>query len=168
MKKLSIIAVFTVLIAQYSIAYGYEPQINEPVLTVITQPDDPWPVNSSALSAYLTGPLGVHLNLSYDYLKYTRKFFHGFSGGLTIMVMDGITGGPHLTYSMMFGKYDHHLDVRLGAALPFDPDVTYINFIPVVSLAYRHQKPGSNRYFRAGINTSGIGIGIGTVINPKN
>ena len=123
-----------------------------------------WPEKMSSVSGYAVLGLGAHMNFSYDFLKKGEKIFYGFTGGVTVMVMEGVTFGPHLTYDMMFGRKDHHLDVRIGTAIPLDSDVTFIPFVPLVSLAYRYQKPGSNKYLRVGLNTGGLGFGGGVLL----
>lgn len=128
---------------------------------------DGWPVKSSSLSAFAAFGLGAHLNLSYEYMQFKGVFHSGLTGGITIMVLDGFTLGPHLTYSAMFGIGDHHVETKLGLAVPFDSNVTYIPVIPVISLSYRYQKPGGNKFFRTGLSTAGLGIGYGWMVNEK-
>lgn len=124
-----------------------------------------WPTKSNSVSAYATFGLGAHMNLSYNYLKYTGgAFFHGFTMGASLIYLEGFTYGPHAAYSMMIGKKDHHLDIRMGIVYPLDDDVTFISFVPLLSLAYRFQKPDGKGYFRAGLSSGGIGIGVGRVL----
>ena len=132
--------------------------------TLHAQEQSGWQDKTSSFSAYAVAGLGAHLNMSMNYLKTGEKIFYGYTAGVSVMALNGLTFGPHLSFDMMFGKKQHHLDIRLGGVLSLDSYVTYTSFVPLLSLAYRYQKPDGRGFFRAGINSGGIGIGGGIVL----
>jgi len=116
---------------------------------------------SSSLSAYTALGLGWHTNFSYSYLSSHEKVRIGFTGGWTLMVLDGVTSGPHLTFDLVAGRGKHCFDSKIGIAYPFDDYVTYFSVIPVISLGYRYRNPNGKTFFRVGLSTAGIGVGYG-------
>lgn len=148
MKRILLVSILLMLIASGNL---------------LAQDSPEWNKNSSSLSVYIAGPLGINTNLSYGYQHFTGSIFLGFSAGLTVSkyIVDGV--GPHLTYDMMFGKRSSHFETKFGLSVPIDNG--YPVYIPVVSLSYRYQKPGGKVFFRAGVNTALFGIGAGVVLN---
>jgi hypothetical protein len=149
------------------------------------QNDSPWPTKYNSLNFYGSTLLAVHLvNVGYDHLTRNEKGYAGVSGGITTVFWfyQRRYFGPYLTYTRVKGFRNHHLEARFGMAFTifeysnseflsgnkFDVglDEFGTNFMPVLSLAYRFQKPGANSYFRAGISPGGIGIGVGFVFPP--
>ncbi|MBE0655814.1 MAG: hypothetical protein IH594_18580 [Bacteroidales bacterium] len=142
-----------------------------------------WPTKYNSLNVYVSTLLVVHLvNVGFDHLTRNEKGYAGVSGGISSVFWpwDGSTYfGPYFTYTKVKGFGNHHLEARFGMAFTifeyseyedqygnkFHVGLRYfgIDFMPVLSLAYRFQKPGDNSYFRAGISPGGIGIGVGFV-----
>lgn len=116
---------------------------------------------NSSLSLYTALGLGWHTNFSYSYLSAHETVRVGFTGGWTLMVLEGVTSGPHLTFDLVAGRGRHCFDSKFGLAYPLDDNVTYFEVIPVISLGYRYRNPNGKNFFRAGLSTAGIGVGFG-------
>ena len=131
-----------------------------------------WPGKSSWITAYV-GYVGVvvPLGLNYEFLKKMEKVHLGFSLGpiLTFVPEDPVTYlGAYSAFVFLSGTKDHHFEGRLGASVhPFQisPEWqagdTEFPFIPVVTIGYRYQPPGSRQFFRVSFGTGGIGLGMG-------
>jgi len=61
----------------------------------------------------------------------------------------------------------NHFELKLGGALIYGYSEKYgleVDIpMPVVSVGYRRQAPGSNSFFRCALSSAGIGIGFGYV-----
>ena len=132
---------------------------------LMAQENDPWPEKMPAISFIAAAPISINGSVSYEHLKFTGSFFHGPLIGISVMIFDGVTWGPHLAYNLMFGKGRHHLELKGGIVVPVDPDVTYVPFMPLGSIGYRAQAPGSKTYFKTSLSSGGIGIGFGILLN---
>jgi hypothetical protein len=145
----------------------------------IGQDENPWPARSTGISIY-GSTLGSFIsiaNISIDRTFERPRGFSGFSAGLTGLYSalpgDG-TVGAHFTFNHFTGKSNHHFESRLGLVITAEKVGQYFfgsngkhgpGFVPVISLGYRYQKPGSLNFFRIGINTAGIGIGFGFILS---
>ena len=150
---------------------------------LLAQNDSVWPAKSNSLHFYGSTLAAVHLlNVGFEHLTKNEKGYAGVSGGISTVFWpwDGTTYfGPYLTYTRVKGFGNHHLEARFGMAFTifsysdyedqygkkFHVGLRYFgtDFVPVLSLAYRFQKPGGNSYFKAGISPGGSGIGVGLV-----
>ncbi|MFH0758126.1 MAG: hypothetical protein V2B15_12635 [Bacteroidota bacterium] len=136
-----------------------------------------WPAGSSSISFY-AGTLGIvtPLSVQYEHLWHKKKVHTGISAGITnSFFCDGESGnaflGAYLAMVFMTGMDEHHFEGRIGASYhpiylfpDFGTKNEEIPFMPVITLGYRFQKPGGNRFYRVSIGTGGIGAGIGFVL----
>ena len=141
------------------------------------QVENAWPARSTGISIYgsTLGNFISVLNISVDRNFERPLGFSGFSAGLTGLysaLPDDGTVGVHFTYNHFTGKGKHHFESRLGMVITAEKVGKYFfgsdhksgpGFVPVISLGYRYQKPGSPNFFRIGVNAAGIGIGFGFI-----
>ncbi len=137
-----------------------------------------WPARSSSISLY-AGTLGfvTPLSVQYEHLWHKKKGHIGISTGITnsfysIDENSSAFLGAYLAMVYMIGMDNHHFEARIGASYhpiylfpEFGTKNEEIPFMPVVTLGYRFQKPGGNRFYRVSFGTGGIGAGIGFVFN---
>jgi hypothetical protein len=141
------------------------------------QDENPWPSQSSAIGVYL-GTLGVAtpLNLTYDHLWTGERVYGGLVSGVTLTFLEDFRVlGVYLAGVLLTGMDRHHFELRLGASyhpLELYPDAGAYNddlpFIPVITLGYRFQESGANRFYRISAGTGGIGVGMGFIFRQKN
>jgi hypothetical protein len=140
----------------------------------ITKAQESWQQSSSSISGYAsTLLLASVVNASYERLFLKSGGHIGFTGGLTMAVqhwsggLDDAGLGPHMAFTWLSGLGANHFELKLGGALILGHsesrglEVGYP--MPVISLGYRRQAPGSNSFFRCGVSTAGIGVGAGYV-----
>jgi hypothetical protein len=134
-----------------------------------------WPAKTNGLSLYATTILGAFtpINISYDHLVHKSKIHIGYTTGLTTTMYEGAaygTLGVHLTLTLMTGMGKSHFETKLGGvANPVKIwsdgyDDYAFKYIPVVSFGYRFQRPGDKNFYRIGLSTGGIGLGIGFIL----
>jgi hypothetical protein len=146
---------------------------------VLCQVENSWPAQSTGISIYgstLGGLINI-VNISVDRTFERERGFSGFSAGLTGLysaLSGNGTVGAHFTFNHFTGKGNNHFESRLGLVITAEKVGQYFfgsngkngpGFVPVISLGYRYQKPGSRNFFRIGINTAGIGIGFGFILS---
>jgi hypothetical protein len=113
------------------------------------------------------------INISYDYLLHKSRIHIGYTTGLTTTLYEGAaygTLGVHLTMTIMTGIGKNHFETKLGGVV--NPiklwsdgyDDYAFKFVPVISLGYRFQKPENKIFYRVGLSTGGIGLGIGFIM----
>jgi len=136
-----------------------------------------WPPKSTSLGIYASTVLiASPVNIELDHFVHKEKIHFGFTTGLTTLFFWGFEEarmGGHFTFSFFTGSKEHHFENKLGFAyMPlylysiYDSGFDF-KVIPVITLGYRHQKPGDKSYFRIGVSTGGVGIGFGTVLGKK-
>jgi hypothetical protein len=132
-----------------------------------------WPKQSSHATFYVSSLLGIAnpIIISYERMKHRGAFHYGYTAGLTTVFYEGVdyaSIGPHLTFSAFTGRNKSHFETKLGFA--YQPILLYarngwsdyhFKMMPVISLGYRHQKPGNSKFWRIGISTAGFGFGMG-------
>ena len=134
-----------------------------------------WPVKTNGISVYATTIFGAFtpVNLSYEHLVHNSRIHIGYTTGLTTTFYEGVsygTLGAHLALTLMTGMRNGHFETKLGGV--YNPiklwsdgyDDFAFKFIPVVSFSYRWQRPDEKTYYRIGISTGGIGIGLGFIL----
>lgn len=134
-----------------------------------------WPKSTQSISfSGSTLLFATPINASYNYTRHNNAFHYGINAGVTwcfYEIIEYATIGVHTSFDMYFGKKSHHPQLRLGLA--YSPIMVYslteytdydYDFVPVISLGYRYEKPGDDKYWRIFIGTGGIGFGLGANI----
>lgn len=119
--------------------------------------------------------IATPLNFSYNYMIHKEKFHYGLTTGLTVGFYE-ITRysslGAHAVFTMFFGKKEGHFESKFGFS--YSPIILYsktqwtdyaYEFVPIISLGYRYQEPGSDNFWRVFVSTGGFGIGVGKILN---
>ena len=134
-----------------------------------------WPDKTDGFSVYATTIFGAFtpVNLSYEHLAHKSRSHIGYTTGLTATLYEGVsyaTLGVHFAVTLMSGMRNGHFETKLGGVYnpvklwSDDYDDYAFRFVPVVSFSYRWQRPDEKTYYRVGISTGGIGVGIGFVL----
>jgi hypothetical protein len=138
-----------------------------------------WPKQSSWISGYI-GFVGafVPMGLNYDHLWHREKAHLGISSGFLISFETDSPNtllGAYSAFVFLTGTGNNHFEGRLGASVhPFlvSPEWqtggTEIPFMPVITIGYRYQPPGSREFFRLSFGTGGIGLGLGIQLGGRN
>jgi len=134
-----------------------------------------WPDKTNGFSVYATTILGAYtpVNLSYEHLVHKSRSHVGYTTGLTATFCEGVsyaTLGVHLALTFMTGMRNGHFETKLGGV--YNPVILWsegyddyaFKFVPVVSFSYRWQRPDEKTYYRIGLSTGGIGVGIGFIL----
>lgn len=142
--------------------------------SVSAQEAPSWPSKSTSIGIYASTLLVASpINIELDRFVHKEKIHLGFTTGLTTLFFWGFEEarfGGHFTFSFFTGRKEHHFESKLGIAyMPLHLYSLYnysedFKTVPVITLGYRHQKPGDNSYFRIGVSTGGAGIGFGAVL----
>ena len=134
-----------------------------------------WPSKSNSLSLYASTILGAFtpINISYDHMVHKPKLHLGYTTGITTTLYEGVeygTLGFHMAMTVITGMENNHFEAKLGGVINpiklwsdgYD-DFAFF-FVPVISVGYRFQKPGDNKFYRIALSTGGIGFGIGGIL----
>ncbi|GAB4414657.1 MAG: hypothetical protein OHK0039_22670 [Bacteroidia bacterium] len=129
--------------------------------------DQPW--DAYSLSVYAsTNLFASPIVGSFEGYIHRGRAHWGLGTGLTYTFSQWPDNmlGPHAYASYWSGLRAHHFEAKLGMAMGIEYEQDgysgNITWIPVVTLGYRYQRPYSRFFFRTGLGTGGIGVGIGT------
>lgn len=138
------------------------------------QDENNWQESSQDISLSASSLLlASTVNVSYNATWYGDWLHYGINvGGSFVLyeIVEYASAGLHSTFGVFLGRKVHHPELKIG--ISYTPWLVYtmteypdfasdFEFMPVLSLGYRYQKPGNDNYWRLFLSTGGLGFGMG-------
>lgn len=130
-----------------------------------------------SLSFYV-GTMAVFHNvgsINWEHYRHSTDDSHHWGLGYGVSVgygwWAGLSGSAHIHGMYWSGRKKDHFEARLGLAPTYFTGTGNASErffpVPILTLGYRRQAPGSNNYFCVHAGSTGIGLGFGKSLDQE-